>query len=124
MEQWVWLILGGALGTIGRFGLGGVVAQSMNSVFPYGTIVVNLLGCFAIGIIDTWIQQKMSVDPRVQLFLMAGFCGAFTTFSTFILETGNLLRNGQPFYALANIAISVFGGFLCFWLGLLLAKSL
>lgn len=120
--KWILLILGGSLGTLARYGLAGFVYQIFGSRFPYGTLVVNLLGCFLIGLLVAISDDKFFLSPGLRLFLMVGFCGAFTTFSTFILETGNLLKDGEIFYALGNVILSVVVGFLIFRLGVFIGN--
>jgi len=122
MEKWLYLIGGGILGTVARYVLAGAVYQKIGTDFPYGTLIVNLIGCFLIGIFDTIFQEKFLFSPILRIFLMTGFCGAFTTFSTFILETGNLIRDGETLRAFLNVIISVILGFIVFRLGVLLGE--
>ena len=100
----------------------GVVYQKIGTDFPYGTLVVNLIGCFLVGFFDTIFQEKFLFSPMLRIFLMAGFCGAFTTFSTFMLETGNLIRDGETLRAFLNVILSVIIGFIVFRLGVLLGE--
>jgi CrcB protein len=116
------LIIGGGAGTIARYALSGVVYQVVGTRFPYGTMAINLLGCFLVGFLVVISEERFFLSPNMRLFLMVGFCGAFTTFSTFILETANLIRDGESLLALSNIVISVVAGFLVFRLGILLAE--
>ena len=113
------LLSGGALGTLARYALSGVTHRVMGPVFPWGTLVVNMTGSLLIGII--WALGEDSGMPGyMRTFLFIGFFGGFTTFSSFSLETMNLLRDGENFLALLNILannilgiLMVFAGFLC-----------
>ena len=122
MEKWIYLVVGGALGTVSRYVLAGAVSERWGAGFPYGTIVVNLIGCLAIGFLDVILDEKFSMGPHMRIFLMAGFCGAFTTFSTFMLESANLMKDGEFYKALLNVVLSVVIGFIVFRLGVLLGK--
>ena len=122
MAKWLGLAAGGILGTFARYFLSGAVHRVLGVTVPFGTLVVNLIGCFAIGFLAVLAEEKFLLGPTARLFLMIGFCGAFTTFSTFILETSNLTKDGETLYALANILASVILGFLIFRLGVMLAR--
>lgn len=124
MTKWIGLAAGGILGTFARYFLSGAVHRVFGATFPFGTLVVNLVGCFAIGFLAVLAEEKFLLGPTARVFLMIGFCGAFTTFSTFILESSNLARDGESFYAFLNIALSVILGFLVFRAGILLARWL
>ena len=124
MAKWLGLAAGGILGTFARYFLSGAVYRVWGTSFPCGTLVVNLLGCFAIGFLAVLAEEKFLLGPGARVFLMIGFCGAFTTFSTFILETANLTKDGEVFYALMNILVSVIVGFFVFRLGVMLARVL
>lgn len=118
----MFLIIGGSLGTVSRYFVSGVIYQVMGSRFPYGTLVVNLLGCFLIGFCAVIFEEKFLFSANIRLFLMIGFLGAFTTFSTFILESANLIRDGQALTAFWNILASIVIGFLVFRLGILVGE--
>ncbi|MCK9582886.1 MAG: fluoride efflux transporter CrcB [Endomicrobiales bacterium] len=122
MVTFIELIIGGAIGTLARYTLAGVVYKGFGTSFPYGTIVVNLLGCFIIGFLSTIAEQKFVLGSGVRTFLMIGFCGAFTTFSTFIFETNGLIRDGEVMRAFVNVLVSVIAGFILFRLGVLLGE--
>ncbi|MEI7998395.1 MAG: fluoride efflux transporter CrcB [Candidatus Omnitrophota bacterium] len=122
MDKFLCLTFSGVAGTLARYLLSGVIYQRFGVDFPYGTLVVNLIGCFLIGFFDSLIQDRFLLSPQLRLLLMTGFCGAFTTFSTFILETSNLFKDGEPVRALLNVLISVIAGFLIFRLGVALGK--
>jgi CrcB protein len=122
MMPWVYLIVGGIVGTVARYAVSGVVAQRMGGAFPWGTLVVNVAGCFVIGFADTFLERKCQVSPHYRILLMTGFCGAFTTFSALILETSNLLKSHAYLYAFGNILISLALGFAAFKLGMMMAE--
>ncbi len=122
MAKWIGLAAGGILGTFARYFLSGTIHRIFGVTFPFGTLVVNLVGCFAIGFLAVLAEEKFLLGPTARIFLMIGFCGAFTTFSTFILETSNLTKDGESLYAFMNIALSVVLGFLVFRLGVMLAR--
>jgi CrcB protein len=122
--KWFSLIFGGVAGTLARYFLSGVVYQFWGTNFPYGTFVVNLLGCFLIGLLAVVAEEKFLLGPNGRLLLMVGFCGAFTTFSTFMLETANLMKDGQTLQAFWNVMLSVMIGFLVFRLGVLVGEIL
>jgi len=113
----VYLVVGGALGTVSRYWLAGAIHESAGHSFPYGTLAVNALGCFVIGVLASMGQGKFHTVPEIRLFFMVGFCGAFTTFSSLILETDHLFKSGQMLHAYGNILISLAAGFAAFALG-------
>jgi len=122
MVKWIWLLLGGITGTAARYFLAGAVYQRLGTNFPYGTLVVNLIGCFLIGFFSAIVDDKFILGPYSRVFLMIGFCGAFTTFSTYMLETGNLLKDGETIRALMNILVSTAVGFLAYRLGVIIGN--
>jgi CrcB protein len=117
MIKFLNLIIGGAVGTVARYLLGGAVYRLLGTGFPYGTLVVNVSGCFILGILAALADKKFILGPDARLLLMIGFCGAFTTFSTLIFESDSLVRNGQVMRAFTNIFASVILGFILFRVG-------
>lgn len=105
----VWLVvfLGGGIGALLRYELGGWAQARMGSGFPWGTFAVNALGCLAIGVLATWIDERTGGAPLGRAFLLVGVLGGFTTFSSFGLETWRLIEDGQALAAAANAAASV-----------------
>ena len=122
MQKALLLVISGSLGTIARYVLAGSVYKALGADFPYGTLAVNLIGCFIIGFLASLSDHKFLLSPNVRLFLLIGFCGAFTTFSTFIFETSNLIKDGQVLRAFWNVMFSVVAGFIIFRLGVLLGE--
>ena len=122
--NWISLAIGGALGTVGRYAVCGVVHQVYGTQFPSGTLVVNILGCLFLGFLASITDEKFILSPQAKLFLMVGFCGAFTTFSTFIFETSNLMKTGESLRAFVNVITSVTVGFGLFRFGVFLGEIL
>src|SRR5262245_56604702 len=91
----VLVALAGAVGTLARYGLATLVLRVCGEAFPWGTLVVNVLGCFLFGFVWVLGAEKFIIDPDMRTTLLTGFMGAFTTFSTFAFETGQQLREGQ-----------------------------
>jgi CrcB protein len=107
--MYVWVALGSAVGGAGRYWVSGLVAGQAGEAFPWGTIVVNVVGSFAIGLFAaaTGPDGRLLVGAEARQFFMLGVCGGFTTFSSFSLQTLNLVRDGEWGWATANIALSV-----------------
>jgi len=116
------IAIGSLAGGFARYYLAGFIYRIFGTNFPHGTLAVNLIGCFLIGFFASLSEEKFLIGPEVRLLLMVGFCGAFTTFSTFMLETANLLKDGENFQALLNIFLSLILGFLVFKIGVFLAE--
>lgn len=116
--------LGGFLGAVARYTVALWIGQKWGRIFPLGTFVVNISGCFFISLLMSLFTEKFMVSPQVRLFLVIGFLGAYTTFSTFEYETGNLVKDGEWFIALANVILSVIAGFAALKLGEFIAKSI
>lgn len=115
---------GGALGAVMRFWVSGGIYAWLGRDFPYGTLTVNLIGSFIIGIAFVLLTERLTLGAEVRSFVLIGFLGAFTTFSTFSLETLILLQEGLLFKAAANILLSVLLCIIATWGGIILAKSL
>lgn len=114
-----WLVfLGGGLGSVSRYVLAGWVYRWFGTGFPYGTLCVNLAGCWLIGFLTALTEDKFLLSPASRVFLLTGFISAFTTFATFIFETSRLIQDGEIGAALANVCVSVLSGFVLFWFGL------
>jgi CrcB protein len=122
MIRYIHLIIGGAAGTIARYAVSGVAYRIFGVGFPYGTFSVNLIGCFILGFLASFAERKLFLDTNARLLLMVGFCGAFTTFSTFILETANLIKDGEATRAFLNVLLSVVIGFIVLRVGVLLGE--
>jgi CrcB protein len=114
--------LGGLLGSVARFWLSGAVQRVTASDLPVGTLAVNVLGSFAIGVVMALSLERGTPGPTLRLFLTVGFCGGFTTMSSFSYETAALVRDGQAAFALGNIAASVGGSLAATWLGYTLGR--
>tara|TARA_B100000609_G_C17072560_1_gene359904 strand:- start:237 stop:611 length:375 start_codon:yes stop_codon:yes gene_type:complete len=115
--------IGGFFGAISRYKLGGWVHQILDKHgFPYGTITVNIVGCFLIGLIAGLVLNKGIIPKQMEILVVTGFLGGFTTFSAFSLETLKLMQTGHYLNALLNVLISVVLGLLAAWIGMLLAK--
>ena len=113
---------GGFFGTISRYLLARFVQNHALSSFPFGTMTVNLLGCLLIGFLFGLADRGNVMNDEVRLFLTVGFCGGFTTFSTFANENIALLRDGNILYFALYTAISVFAGILLTYFGQLIPK--
>ena len=112
------LALGGALGTLARYGLNGVISTH-TPTFPLGTLLVNVTGCFVIGLL-----APLALRPEWRLFLMVGFCGGFTTFSSFGLQTLDLARDSEWLYVAANVIGSNALGLFAVYLGTVCGRFL
>ncbi len=116
--------LGGFLGSVARYLAAHWIGQHWGRNFPLGTFIVNVSGCFLIGLLMHLFTERFMVNPQWRLFFVVGFLGAYTTFSTFEYETGELVKDGEMLLAALNIAFSVVIGFVALKLGEALAKSL
>ena len=113
-----YVALGGALGSVSRYLLGTWTQSLSKSIdFPYGTLTVNLIGCFVIGFLSQLAEARGVFTPESRAFVFVGILGGFTTFSSFGNDTINLLRDGETFNALANIGANVIFGLALVWLG-------
>lgn len=119
MTLYLWIALGGALGSVGRFALSGWVAHHFGETFPWGTLVVNVAGCFIIGLFATLTSPdgRLLVGAGGRQFFMTGVLGGFTTFSSFGLQTLNLARDGDWARAGGNAVGSLVLCLLAVWLG-------
>lgn len=117
MEKFLILFAGGGVGTICRFLLSSWVMGRLDPTFPYGTLVVNLLGCFLIGLLVGLPDNGASLPPSLRLLLVVGFLGGFTTFSSYAFEAYNILEEGFGGKALLYMGGSMLLGLLAVWMG-------
>jgi CrcB protein len=122
--QVIAIALGGAAGAVMRFWTSTAVYGLLGREFPYGTLAVNVLGSLAMGFLSVILVERMVVPPEWRAALLIGFLGAFTTFSTFSLETLHLMEQGVYLRALLNIILSVVLCVSAAWMGLLAARQL
>ena len=118
------IALGGALGAVSRFLLGNGVSRALGSALPYGTFVINIVGCFAMGLLMTIIVDREMLPAAWRLFLCVGFLGGFTTFSSFGYEALMLLTEGRLLAVLAYVGGSVVLGLVAAAAGVLCARAL
>jgi len=117
------VMLGGSIGSVARYVVGALFVQRFGPGFPYGTLAINLVGCFAIGIVAQLAQTRaLGISPTVRLFLAVGLCGGFTTFSSFAYETVTLVGDGATALAFLYIGLSVVVGVLAAFAGAALTR--
>jgi CrcB protein len=120
-----WMVgLGGFLGSVLRFWLGGYISERMGARFPYGTFVINVTGSFLIGLVVTLLSERGHWSPNLRYLIPIGFIGGYTTFSAFALETLQSLRDGELLSAFLNVILSVGVGFAAVWLGVVVGRTL
>jgi fluoride exporter len=116
------IALFGALGTLARYGLQGVVQIRMGSTFPYGTLLINLSGCFLLGLIGQFTLNRIVISPDWRIAIAVGFFGGYTTFSSFGWETAKMLEEGEWLRASTYVGASVIAGLLLSVAGIRLAN--
>jgi CrcB protein len=122
--QLLLIAFGGALGSVCRYGLSTMIQRLSSPFFPYGTFVVNVLGCLVFGIIIGAARQRFVLGPSERAFLLIGVLGGFTTFSTFSYETFALLQGGEFVRAFINVAGQVVCGLVALWAGYVMIAAL
>lgn len=124
MSQVLAIAVGGAFGSVLRYGLSTWVHSFAGRGFPYGTLAVNVLGCLAMGFLFVLLVERLSDNPVLRAGLLIGVLGGFTTFSSFSIETFNLVEQGAWFKAVANAAVSFFICIGATWIGVILARQI
>lgn len=126
MLLYVLIALGGALGSVARFWVNGLVSSHIGETFPWGTLVINVTGSFAIGFFATLTAPdgRVFASSNSRQFFMTGLCGGYTTFSSFSLQTLNLARDGEWCRASGNVILSVIACLVGVWLGHVCASAL
>ena len=128
MLAYVWVAFGGAIGSVSRYWLNDLVSTKVGETFPWGTLMVNVSGSFVIGVLAALTSAEGRMDSQsrtvVTQFLMIGVCGGYTTFSSFSLQTLNLLRDREWLYAGGNVLLSVVSCLIAVWLGYVLGASI
>ena len=126
MAAYLWIAVGSALGGVARYWCSGVAARLIGETFPWGTIIVNIVGSFIIGFFATLTgpDGRIFADTLTRQFVMIGFLGGYTTFSSFSLQTLALVQDGEWLLASANIALSVIACLVAVWAGYALAASI
>ncbi len=126
MAAYLWIAVGSALGGMARFWCSGLAARLIGETFPLGTLLVNVVGSFIIGFFATLTgpDGRVFVDTLTRQFVILGICGGYTTYSSFSLQTLNLVQDGEWWLAGANIALSLIACLIAVWAGYALAASI
>lgn len=124
LDKYLWISLGAIIGANARYLISSWAAERWGASFPYGTLLINLTGSLIVGVFLTFATQRALVDPRLRLLIAVGFCGSYTTFSTYTYESINLLLNGSWGAGLINLLGSSGLGLLAVALGILIGRML
>ena len=116
--------VGGFVGSIARYLVAVLFANQMSSVFPFATLAVNIVGCFVIGVLFALSDRGNILSPEWRVLLTTGFCGGFTTFSTFSYESLRLIQDGEYLYVAAYVLASVVIGLAATYVGIIVIKSI
>ena len=120
MNNLLYVFIGGGAGSLVRYGISVIIQKSFAFVFPMATLLSNVLSCVVLAVAVGMFSDKMNDNPSLKLLILTGFCGGFSTFSTFSFETIDLLKQGHNTLAFANIFISIV---VCFGIVFFLAKN-
>lgn len=126
--SYLFVAVGGGLGAMARFALN--VFLQRDTVFPWGTLAANLLGCLVMGVIaylvaaSSWFNEAGIIPDQYRLLLAIGFCGSFTTLSALVMEVHTMLQRGELFGSFSYMTVTMVGGFACFYLGYIVMRSL
>ena len=123
-QKLAWLALAGALGTLTRYAISGWTQRLAGESFPWGTLAVNMAGCFLFGFVWALAEDRLVISGETRFLILTGFMGAFTTFSTYAFETADQLRESQWLLATANVAAQTVGGLVLVLAGLALGRGL
>ena len=121
---YLWIALGAVVGASARYFLGGFIAKILPSSFPYGTLIINITGSLLLGFFLAWTSERVLMDPRWRLLIAIGFCGSYTTFSSYAFETFALVEQGQWLLMGLNISASNLLCLVSVLAGVVLARSL
>jgi CrcB protein len=124
MQKTILIGLGGLVGTLCRYWLSGLIARQYGETFPWGTLIVNVVGCFLAGSLFNLTEERFLVSPTLRTVVLIGMIGGFTTFSSFGLQTFTLVREGEFGLAALNVTISNLLGLLMVWAGYSLVRAL
>ena len=122
MIPYLYVMAGAAAGGLARYVIGNFIQKSAHLRFPIGTFVVNVTGCFLIGLLMTWFSERHDPNPNLRLLLVTGMLGGYTTFSSFAWESFEAIDKEQIWIGLANIVLSVVLGYLAVWCGSWVAR--
>ncbi|WP_419779490.1 fluoride efflux transporter CrcB [Maridesulfovibrio sp.] len=122
MHKYLYIAAGGAAGSLCRYLVSGVAQRMVDSPFPAGTFTVNMLGCLLFGLVTGMFEDRLGFPPEMRLLILTGFMGAFTTFSTYMFESANLVKSGQWAMTALNIGGQSVLGFFCIIGGLALGR--
>ena len=123
MNNFLLIFIGGGLGSVTRYSLGAYFAKQIESIFPWGTLTINITASFILGLLMGFIFQRSGNYETQRLLVGIGFCGGFSTFSTFSLELFEMLRNGNSSIAILYVVASVFATLIAFWAAHLLLRG-
>ena len=117
MQKTIFIALAGLIGTLVRYWLAGFVTRQYGENFPWGTLIVNLIGSFLAGALYHLAEERLLISPALRTIILIGLLGGFTTFSSYGLQTFTLMRDGQIGLATLNVALSNVLGLLMVWIG-------
>lgn len=120
----IWVGVAGFFGAASRYWLDGLVSRATSGSFPWGTLVVNISGCFLIGLLTTVLTERILPHPALRIAITVGFIGAYTTFSTFSYETLRQIQDGAVGLAVVNVLASVVIGISAAWLGFMMGRAI
>jgi CrcB protein len=122
MTRYLLVMLGGGVGAVARYAAASAIMTRTGGRFPLGTFLVNVSGCFLIGLLMTLLTERYNLDPHWRLLLVVGFLGGYTSFSSFEWETLTAVRDGAWLLGALNVGASVVIGYLAVWLGAVVAR--
>jgi CrcB protein len=128
LYSYLFVALGGALGAMARFGLNVLLQRDVE--FPWGTLSANLIGCFVMGLVaqliasTAWFNDAGIIPDQYRLLFAVGFCGSFTTLSSMVLELNTMIQKNELFYSFSYLVGTLVGGFACFYLGIVMMRTI